>query len=75
MATNTKIRVGIVGVNPSRGFAPIAHIPALNALADFEITALCTTRQASADAAARHFGVPLSFSDAEKLAQHPMSIW
>ena len=67
---NSKIRVGIVGANPSRGFASIAHIPALHALPDFEITAVCTTRQDTADAAARHYGVPLAFSDAEKLAQH-----
>ena len=71
MATNSKIRVGIVGLNPSRGFASIAHIPALQALPDFEISAVCTTRQDSAEAAANHFGVPLAFSDAEKLAQHP----
>jgi predicted dehydrogenase len=67
---NSKIRVGVVGANPSRGFASIAHIPALKALPDFEISAVCTTRQDSADAAARHFGVPLAFCDAEKLAQH-----
>ena len=71
MATNRKIRVGIVGANPSRGFASIAHIPALQALADFEISAVCTTRQDSAGAAARHYGVPLAFCDAEKLARHP----
>src|SRR5499427_1730595 len=71
MATSGKIRVGIVGANPSRGFASIAHIPALRALPELEIAALCTTRQDSAEAAARHFGVPLAFSDAEKLAQHP----
>ena len=71
MATNRKIRVGIVGANPSRGFASIAHIPALQALPDFEISAVSTTRQDSADAAARHYGVPLAFSDAEKLARHP----
>src|SRR5438270_10446863 len=70
MATNRKIRVGIVGANPSRGFASIAHIPALQALADFEINGVCTTRQDSADVAARHYGVPLAFCDAEKLAQH-----
>ena len=69
MATIGKIRVGIVGVSPNRGFASIAHIPALQALPDFEITAVCTTRQDSADAAAKHFGVPLAFSDAEKLAR------
>jgi Oxidoreductase family, NAD-binding Rossmann fold len=63
--------VGIVGVSPNRGFASIAHIPALKALPDFEISAVCTTRQDSADTAAKHFGVPLAFSDAEKLARHP----
>jgi predicted dehydrogenase len=71
MVTGSKIRVGIVGVSPNRGFASIAHIPALKALPEFEITAVCTTRQDSAEAAARHFGVPLAFSDAEKLARHP----
>ena len=29
MAAGGKIRVGIVGVSPNRGFASIAHIPAL----------------------------------------------
>ena len=38
MLNRNKIRVGIVGANPSRGFASIAHIPALQALADFEIS-------------------------------------
>jgi predicted dehydrogenase len=71
MATSSKIRVGIVGANPSRGFASIAHIPALQALPDFEISAVCTTRQDSAEAAAKHYGVPLAFCDAEKLAQDP----
>jgi predicted dehydrogenase len=71
MAGTNKIRVGIVGANPSRGFASIAHIPALKALPEFEISAVCTTRQDSAEAAARHYGVPLAFCDAERLAQHP----
>ena len=71
MATNRKIRVGIVGANPSRGFASIAHVPALQALPDFEISAVCTSRQDSADAAAKHYGVPLAFCDAEKMARDP----
>src|ERR1700753_1365707 len=71
MLNRNKIRVAIVGANPSRGFASIAHIPALQALPDFAISAVCTTRQDSAEAAAQHFGVPLAFCDAEKLAQHP----
>ena len=71
MARNGKIRVGIVGVSPNRGFASIAHIPALHALPEFEIVAVCTTRQELAEAAARHFRIPMAFSDPEKLAQHP----
>ena len=71
MSIRDKIRVGIVGVNPSRGFASIAHIPAMQALPEFEITAVCTTRQESAEAAARHLRVPLAFADPAKLAQHP----
>jgi predicted dehydrogenase len=71
MATSSRIRVGIVGASPNRGFASIAHIPALRALPEFEIAAVCTTRQESAEAAARHFGIPLAFSDPEKLARHP----
>ena len=62
MAADSKIRVGIVGANPSRGFASIAHIPALKALAEFEISAVCTTRQDSADAAAKHFQTALNLS-------------
>jgi len=71
VADSGKIRVGIVGLSPQRGFASIAHIPALHALSDFEIAAVCTTRQESADAAARHFGIALAFSNAEELARHP----
>lgn len=71
MATSSKIRVGIVGASANRGFASIAHIPALRALPEFEIAAVCTARQASAEAAARHYGAPLAFADPEQLAQHP----
>ncbi len=71
MASTSKIRVGIVGLSPNRGFASIAHLPALKALPEYEIAAVCTTRQESADATARHFGIPLAFADPEKLARHP----
>src|SRR5581483_10880025 len=71
VAGSNKIRVGIVGLSPDRGFASIAHIPALRALPDFDIAAVCTTRRESAEAAARHFGIPLAFSDPAELARHP----
>ncbi len=42
-----RIRVGIIGANPDRGWAAQAHIPALKSLPDdFEITALSTSRTA-----------------------------
>jgi len=67
----SKIRVGIIGITPDRGFGSIAHMPALQALPEFEVIAVCTTRQESADAAAKHYGVPLAFDDPAKLAQYP----
>jgi predicted dehydrogenase len=71
MATDGKIRVGIVGASASRGFASIAHMPALRALPLFEIAAVCTTRQETAEAAARHYGAALAFSDPAEMARHP----
>jgi predicted dehydrogenase len=63
-----RIRVGIIGANPDRGWAAEAHIPALKALsADFEITALSTSRRESADAAGDLFDVPLAFDNHEDL--------
>lgn len=69
--SNKKIRVGIVGASARRGFASLAHIPALKALPDFEFVAVCTTRQESADAAAKQYGVPLAFDSYEEMARHP----
>src|SRR2546426_10749006 len=41
-----RIRVGIIGANPDRGWGAEAHIPALQSLPDdFEITALSTSRR------------------------------
>src|SRR5437867_356110 len=63
-----RIRVGIIGANPDRGWAAEAHIPALKSLSsDFEITALSTSRRESADAATKRFGVPLAFDNHQDL--------
>src|SRR5207245_5093283 len=67
-----RIRVGIIGANPDRGWAAQAHIPALRSMSDdFEITALSTTRRASADAAGALFGVPAAFDDHRELVNSP----
>src|SRR2546426_5808033 len=77
MATSTsrakRIRVGIIGANPDRGWAAQAHIPALKSLRDdFEITALSTTRRGSADAAGKLFGVPATFDNHHELVNSPI---
>jgi predicted dehydrogenase len=67
-----RIRIGIIGANPDRGWAAEAHIPALTSLSDdFEITALSTSRRDSADAASERFGVPAAFDDHEDLVNNP----
>jgi predicted dehydrogenase len=70
MATE-KIRVGIIGANVRYGWGRSAHIPALSALPEFEITAVCTSRQETADETAKHFGISRAFADPYKMVQHP----
>jgi predicted dehydrogenase len=68
---NEKIRIGMIGVNPERGWASAAHFPALALLPQYEVTALSTTRPASAGRAAEKFNVPLAFADHRELVSHP----
>ena len=68
---STRIRVGIIGANPDRGWAAQAHIPALKSLSDdFEITALSTSHRESAAAASKRFGVPLAFDNHQELVKN-----
>ncbi|MEV1177829.1 Gfo/Idh/MocA family oxidoreductase [Nonomuraea sp. NPDC049784] len=62
------IRIGVVGAS---GWADGSHLPALAALGEFEVTAVATTNQASADRAAAAHGVRHAFADAGELAAHP----
>jgi predicted dehydrogenase len=70
MATE-KIRVGIIGASMRSGWARDAHIPALSSLPEFEITAVSTSRQETADETANHFGIPRAFADPYEMVQHP----
>ena len=63
--------VGIIGVNPVRGWAATAHIPALRALPNYEIRALSAHSAESARAAGEAFGVSAVFSDHEQLVTQP----
>jgi predicted dehydrogenase len=70
-AARFTLGVGIVGVNPARGWAATAHIPALRALPNYEIRALSAQSAASARAAGQAYGVSAVFSDHELLVGQP----
>src|SRR5713226_3620129 len=59
--------VGIIGVSPIRGWASTAHIPALQALPNYEVRAIGAHNAESARAAGEAFGVSAVFSDHEQL--------
>ena len=62
-----RIRLGIVGASPERGWGKNTHIPAIEHLSEFELTAVCTSRQETADAAARAYGARHAFADYREL--------
>ncbi|MDW3195246.1 MAG: Gfo/Idh/MocA family oxidoreductase [Cytophagales bacterium] len=56
-----KLNVGIVGASANGGWSPVAHIPALKALENIELEALCTSRPESAKAASEAFGIDRAY--------------
>ena len=70
----SKIRVGIVGatVTPGgSGWGANAHVPALRALPDFELKAVCTAHEDTARASQAAFGAELAFHDIHAMVAHP----
>lgn len=68
------IRVGIVGatVTPGgSGWGANAHVPALNALSQYELKAVCTAHEDTAKASAQAFGAELAFHDMRDMVSHP----
>ena len=70
-ALRRPIRVGVIGASPDRGWGTAAHLPALAALEEFQVTAVSTTRLSTARATAAAFGVPLAFADDAELVSSP----
>ena len=66
-----KIRIGIIGANVNYGWGTRAHIPAIKELPEFELVAVCTTRQETAEETARRYDIPLAFHDPMEMAGHP----
>jgi predicted dehydrogenase len=65
------INVGVIGGSANNQWASSTHIPALQRLPKFKITAIGTTRMESAEKSASQFEVPHAFSDSNELARHP----
>ena len=68
---NEKIRVGVIGANAHYGWGMRAHLPALLALPEYQLTAVCTAHPETAEESAKHYGVGLAFHDYQEMVQHP----
>lgn len=63
--------VGIVGLSAERGWAAVAHVPALRSVPGIELRAASASSPSSGKAAAEAHGVPIACEDAADLASRP----
>jgi predicted dehydrogenase len=61
------LRVGIISAN----WGAFAHLPAWRAIPGVEVTAICTSRRETAEAASARTGIPRAFWDAEAMIADP----
>ena len=66
-----KIRLGLIGANVHSPWGSRSHVPALLASPDFELTAVCTTKPESAEAARIKYGARLAFHDYREMLASP----
>lgn len=61
------LRVGIISAN----WGTFAHLPGWRAVPGVEVVGVCTSRQETAEAAARQHGIPRAYWNAEAMAADP----
>jgi predicted dehydrogenase len=66
-----KIRLGLIGASVRGTWSARSHLPALQASSDVELTAVCTTKADSAEAARQAWGARLAFDDYRKMVASP----
>src|SRR6476469_1644116 len=66
-----KIRLGLIGASVRGTWWARSHLPAVAASSDVELTAVCTTRADSAEAARQAYGARLAFDDYRKMIASP----
>src|SRR5215472_10507188 len=66
-----KVRLGLIGASVSGTWSARSHLPAVRASMDVELTAVCTTKAATAEAARRAWGARLAFDDWRSMVASP----
>src|SRR5260221_5294313 len=66
-----KIRLGLIGASVRGTWSSRSHLPAVQASSGVELTAVCTTRADSAEAARQAYGARLAFDDYNKMIASP----
>ncbi len=66
-----KVRLGLIGASVKGTWSSRSHLPALRASTDIELTAVCTTRAHSADAARQAYGARFAFDDWREMVASP----
>jgi predicted dehydrogenase len=66
-----KIRLGLIGASVTGTWSSRSHLPALQASSEVELTAVCTTKADTAEAARGAWGARLAFDDYRKMVAAP----
>jgi predicted dehydrogenase len=65
------LKVGLVGASAKGGWSPVAHIPALKALKNVKLAALCTSQPESAKEASVAFKIERAYHKVSDLVNQP----
>jgi predicted dehydrogenase len=66
-----KLRLGLIGASVKGTWSARSHLPAVQASADVALTAVCTTRADSAEAARQAYGARFAFDDYRAMIASP----
>lgn len=66
-----EIRLGLIGASVRGTWSSRSHLPAVQASSDVELTAVCTTKADSAEAARQAYGARLAFDDYRRMIASP----
>jgi len=71
MSSDNKIGLGVVGASAKYGWGMRAHMPAILALPEYNLIAVCTTSEETAKASAEKYGSKKYYWDYNKLIADP----